>query len=101
MTNSHLKSMHTKRPYVDGNPIPGLGQAQTCGVGVKEVNRIPTFTLLTIRFPMAYIDTCIHKQTMKKKTCTLLLHSKRLHTITTIDNVNMDSTIAGSMNVHS
>ena len=53
--------MHTKRPYVDGNPIPGLGQAQTCGVGVKEVNRIPTFTLLTIRFPMAYIQCSLVK----------------------------------------
>ena len=64
--------------YANGNPGPGLGQAQQCG-RVKLVNRIPTLPVLIIRSP-----TAIQKQTQShhKKHAQIRFHSKRPHTIT-------------------
>jgi hypothetical protein len=61
---------------------------------VKPVNRIPSLLLIII----IVLST---GYTNVKKTPHIRFHSKRSHTITTInDNINMDSTIAGSMNAN-
>jgi hypothetical protein len=55
MTNhlsSQLLNIKNSMTYANGNPGPGLGQAQKCG-RVKLVNRIPTIPVLIIRSPTA------------------------------------------------
>jgi len=67
--------------YEVGNQGPGFGEALKYG-GVKPVNDIPPFPY--------YLD--LQRQYRYKKT----------YTITKInDNINMDRTIAGSMNARS
>ena len=58
----------------------------------KPVNRIPSLLLIIIiGLSTGYTNA--------KNTPHICFHSKRSHTITTMnDNINMDSTIAGSMN---
>ena len=70
--------------YGIGNKGPGLGQAQKCGS--RLINPPPLIT----------DNTDINKPAQ------IHFHSKRTHTITKMnDKINMDSTIAGSVNVHS
>jgi len=80
--------------YGIGNPGPVLGLAQKSG-SVKPVNEIPT--LLDNWILNSNIDINNNKNPAK-----IYFHSKIPHTITKInDNINMNSTIAGSVNAYS
>ena len=101
-TNYHLKSLNTKRPRQMTCDIDNLSleQAEKCSM-VKLVMG-SQHPLLIIGYPMA-IQKCTDLNE-QYKICTGLLSLKNPHTsiITKMNNdVNMDSTIAGSMNANS
>ena len=94
--NNHLSHKiieHKKNTmiYCIRNLAPGLGQAQKCG-GIKLVNGVTTLPLLDLQRQYRF------KQTIKIP-AQIHFQSKIPHNITNKnDNINMDSTIAGSMN---
>ena len=78
-----------------GNPDPGLGQTPKCG-RIKPVNE----TQYPLDTWISNGNTYINKR--EKKPAQTRFHSKRPDTMTTMkDNISMDSTIAGSNQVHS
>ena len=81
--------------YIIGIQGSDLGQAQSGRV--KPLNGIPTFPLLISGSPMA-IQIHVYKHAIKKP-AQIHFHSKRPYTITRMNNnINIDSTIAGSIN---
>jgi hypothetical protein len=61
-TNNHLSHFQIIELIIDntyevGNPVAGLGQAQTCG-GVKQINGIPNPSYLIIAYPTAIHVYC-------------------------------------------
>ena len=75
------------------NPGLDLGQTQRSG-GVKQINQITTALLLIVGSP-----TIIQIYSYNKKPTKIRLQSERPSTITNLnDNINMDSTIAVSVN---
>ena len=89
--SSYLNSLNTEKTtrYDVGNPSAGLEQAQKY-CGVKPFNGTPTP-------PLDNSTRAIHIKTNDKKPAQIRF-IKRQHTITKMnDNINMDSTIAASM----
>jgi hypothetical protein len=75
------------------NPGLDLGQTQRSG-GVKQINQITTALLLIVGSP-----TINQIYSYNKKPTKIRLQSERPSTITNLnDNINMDSTIAVSVN---
>jgi hypothetical protein len=85
---SHFKAQNTKLlRHADWNQVPGLGQAQKCGVGLQNNGIQPSLYDNWI----SNYNTDINEQ-WKSCTYSLPLHSKMN------DNINMDSTLARSVN---
>jgi len=87
-TTSHLNSISQKdHRYTDGNSAHGLKKSQKYG-RVKPVNRITTPLVV-------FVYTAIQNKYLRPAQ----IHSKTLHrNKKMIDNINMDSTLAGSVN---
>jgi hypothetical protein len=82
--------------YGVGNQDTGLGQAQKCFWLSTLIPTLPHDNWISNE------NTGRYKQTIKKKTAQIGFHSKRPHTIIKInENINTDSTTAGSVESHS